>query len=201
MSTNEELTGGSVLGRALHAARSEAASEFERHYAGAVPALVAWTRLRIAGLPHGRVEVEDIVQETWMRSLESFDRFAAQGSFRHWVIGIAQNVLLEALRRDARHDHRVRRAAQGSGLSQCPDTVTSISRAAARDDGFARLMEVVLGLPHEERQLVLLHGLEERPLAQVAKGLEISEDAASKRWQRLCARLREQPAFVSVLRA
>jgi RNA polymerase sigma factor (sigma-70 family) len=190
---------GTELGVALLAARSKASSEFERLYAGAVPALIAWTRLRIGGLPHGRIEVEDVVQETWARSLESFERFSAGSSFRHWVIGIAQNVLLEALRRDVRHRSPAGRAEQGSNLSQCPDSVTSISRAAARDDGFARLMQIIFELPDGERQLLLLHGLEERPLAHVAGKLEISEEAASKRWQRLCARLREQPAFVSVL--
>jgi DNA-directed RNA polymerase specialized sigma24 family protein len=79
--------------------------------------------------------------------------------------------------------------------------VTSISRAAARDDGFARLLSLIFELPVEDRQLVLLHGLEERPLASVAERLEISEAAAGKRWQRLRAQLRELPAFVSVLQA
>jgi DNA-directed RNA polymerase specialized sigma24 family protein len=41
--------------------------------------------------------------------------------------------------------------------------------------------------------------LEERPLARVAEQLELSEEAARKRWQRVRARLREQPAFVAVL--
>jgi RNA polymerase sigma-70 factor (ECF subfamily) len=185
----------------LIAAESHAATEFERLYASAVPALVAWTRLRIAGLPDGRIDVEDIVQETWVRALECFPRLSNRSGFRHWVIGIAQNVLLEALRRDVRHWRGHRHRDQESHLSQCPDSVTSISRAAARDDGFARLLSLIFELPVEDRQLVLLHGLEERPLASVAERLEISEAAAGKRWQRLRAQLRELPAFVSVLQA
>jgi RNA polymerase sigma-70 factor (ECF subfamily) len=184
---------------ALRGAQSKASNDFERHYAGAVPALVAWTRLRIAGLPHGRIEVEDIVQETWVRALESFARFSEHLSFRKWIIGIAKNVLLEALRRDVRRGNDLGGGEVGSNLSQCPDSVTSISRAAARDDGFARLLALIFELPIEDRQLVLLHGLEERPLASVAERLKISEEAAGKRWQRLSARLREQPAFISVL--
>lgn len=184
---------------ALRGAESRASSDFERLYAEAVPALVAWTRLRIAGLPHGRIDVEDIVQETWVRALESFTRFSDRSSFRTWVIGIAQNVLLEALRGGERSSSDGGRSAAAAHLSQCPDSVTSISRAAARDDGFARLLALIFELPVEDRQLVLLHGLEERPLAKVAERLKISEEAAGKRWQRLCTRLREQPAFVSVL--
>lgn len=186
---------------ALRGAEAAAANEFERHYAGAVPALIAWTRLRIAGLPHGRIDVEDIVQETWVRALANFTRFSDGASFRHWVIGIAQNVLLEALRRDARSNADRARYGEVSNLSRCPDSVTSISRAAARDDGFARLLTLIFELSAEDRQLVLLHGLEERPLANVAERLHISEETARKRWQRLRARLREQPAFVSVLQA
>lgn len=181
----------------VRAVEMRAANEFERDYARAVPALVAWVRLRVAGLPHGRIDVEDIVQETWVRALEKFARLPDGASFRYWVLGIAQNVLLEALRHDVRGRNQ-RGAGEALDLSECPDSVTSISRAAARDDGFARLLALVLDLPAEERQLVLLHGLEERPLARVAEQLEITEEAAGKRWQRLRARLREQPAFVSV---
>ena len=187
------------LSRALREADADAASDFERQYAGTLPALIAWTRLRIAGLPHGRIDVEDIVQETWLRALESFDRFSNHFSFRTWVIGIAQKVLLEALRRDARRASGHAGFGEGSGLSQFPDTITSISRAAARDDGFARLLELIFELPAEDQQLVLLHALEQCPLAQVAEQLSISEEAARKRWQRLCARLRTQPAFASFL--
>jgi len=187
------------LQAALRGAERSAVNEFERLYAGTVPALVAWTRLRVAGLPHGRIEVEDIVQETWVRALASFARFSERSSFKYWVIGIAQNVLLEALRRDVRSSKAPGQLHEGSNLSQCPDSVTSISRAAARDDGFARLLALILELPDEDRQLVLLHGLEERPLASVAVRLQISEEAVGKRWQRLRARLKEQPAFVSVL--
>jgi len=187
------------LQAALRGAERSAVNEFERLYAGTVPALVAWTRLRVAGLPHGRIEVEDIVQETWVRALASFARFSERSSFKYWVIGIAQNVLLEALRRDVRSTKAPGQLYEGSNLSQCPDSVTSISRAAARDDGFARLLALILELPDEDRQLVLLHGLEERPLASVAVRLQISEEAVGKRWQRLRARLKEQPAFVSVL--
>jgi RNA polymerase sigma-70 factor (ECF subfamily) len=189
--------GGDALIAAVRTVELTTTNEFERDYARSVPALVAWVRLRIAGLPHGRIDVEDIVQETWVRALEKFAGLPDTAGFRYWVLGIAQNVLLEAMRKDARGRGK-RAPADALDLDQCPDSVTSISRAVARDDGFARLLEVILELPTEERQLVLLHGLEERPLANVAEQLRITEEAAGKRWQRLRARLREQPAFVSV---
>jgi RNA polymerase sigma-70 factor (ECF subfamily) len=185
--------------RTVRAAETSATSEFERLYASAVPGLVAWTRLRVAGLPPGRIDVEDVLQETWVRALESFARLSDRSKFRNWVLGIAQRVLLESLRRDARGGRSNRRGEGDSKLSQCPDSVTSVSRAVARDDGFARLLALIFELPVEDRELVLMHGLEERPLAKVAERLEISEEAAGKRWQRLRAQLRELPAFASVM--
>ena len=184
---------------AMREAQSRASSEFERLYTNAVPTIVAWARLRVAGLPHGRIEIEDIVQETWVRALDAFPRFSRSLSFRSWVIGIAQNVLLEALRSDGWHRTHRDHLEGGRTLSQYPDSVTSISRAAARDDGLARLLELIARLSAEDRQLVLMHGLEERPLRRIAEQLHLSEEAATKRWQRLCARLREQPAFASIL--
>jgi len=184
---------------ALRAAHAGARDGFERLYAGAIPALVAWTRMRVAGLPPGRVDVDEIVQETCVRALENFGRFTERASFRSWTIGIAQKVLLEMMRRDARVRNAPLHSDGRSHLSQVPDSVTTVSRAVARDDGFARMVAWILELPSEDRDLLLLHALEERPLASVAERLHVSEEAAAKRWQRLRARLQEQPLFVAVL--
>ena len=197
--SNRGAASESELVVALRAAQSAARDGFERLYAGAVPALVAWTRLRVAGLPPGRVEVDEVVQETCVRALENFGRFTERASFRSWAIGIAQKVLLEMMRRDGRVRSAPLHSDGRSHLSQVPDSVTTVSRAVARDDGFARMVAWIFELPSEDRELLLLHALEERPLASVAERLHVSEEAVAKRWQRLRARLQEQPLFISVL--
>lgn len=179
------------------AAQAAAASDFEREYARAVPALVAWCRLRLGGLERNGIEIEDLVQETWERALARYRDFdAARGSFRSWVIGIAQRVLLEALRHNARQ--RGFRGSEGVfGTSQCPASITSVSRAAARDEQLIHLLAWIDAQTEEDREFILLRGIEERPLAEVARRFGISEDAAQKRWQRLCERIRGASTLVT----
>lgn len=170
-------------------------SDFDALYARTVPAIVAWCRLRLSGHANMETEIEEIVQETWERALQNFSRFDAQKSnFRSWLIGIAQMVLLETLRRNARLREEL-----GPELHHGSGSTTSVTRTAMRDEGFRRMLAAIDAQPPEDRLLLLMHGLEARPLGEVAQRLGVSEDAAQKRWQRLCARLREHPAFADLM--
>src|SRR5262245_16992533 len=114
---------------------------FEEEYVRALPAIFAWGRLRFAGRPG--FELDDLVQETWSRALAAYPRFdPARASFRTWLLGIAQMVMLESVRRNVRETGR-RLGDESDALSRCPDSITSISRAAARSEELARLLEMV----------------------------------------------------------
>jgi RNA polymerase sigma-70 factor (ECF subfamily) len=181
------------LSALVESAAALAQSDFEALYTRHVPTLIAWVGVRTSGLRRGAVDAEDVVQETWVRALESFTRFdPGRGAFRSWLIGIAQHVLLEALRRRAGKPFRDHGSEMNSGISQCPAIVTTISRAVARADSVARFLAFVETLPSEDRDLIALRGLENRDFADVARHLQVSFDAAEKRWQRLLARLRER---------
>lgn len=175
-----------------------ARERFETEYARALPRIVAWGRLRFSG--RAGFEVDDLVQETWARAFGAYPRFdPACSSFPNWLFGIAQKVMLEWVRRDAR-ERRVRPAREKSDiLSKCPDSMTSISRALARDERVGLLVQAIDALPPEDRQLVLLRGIEERPFAEVGTVLGIEPDAAAKRWERLRARLQSLPDVARVL--
>lgn len=172
---------------------SSSVATFEDLYARHVPLLVGWVRLRTSGLRDRVIDPEDVVQETWTRAFTSFQRFdPARASFRSWVVGIAQHVLLETLRRHAGRDVAPERSEAAPGVSQCPAQMTSISRAAARAESQTRFIEYVDALPAEERELVVLRGLEQRPFADIARQQQSTVEAVAKRWERLLARLRER---------
>lgn len=177
----------------LAAKGQPSAQDMDELYERAAPALIGWVTLNLHGALRSRIDVEEIVQETWLRALRNLSGFdPAQGSFRGWLLGIARNVLLESFR-------RLRSQPRGEGatedrlaLAQRPDSVTSVTRRAAREDGLQRFIERVGALGEEERVLVICCGLEGEDSAEAARRLGISAAAAAKRWQRLRASLAER---------
>ena len=45
---------------------------------------------------------EDVVQETLVSAIESFDKFSAQSSLRTWLVGILKHKIMDVLRKRAR---------------------------------------------------------------------------------------------------
>jgi RNA polymerase sigma factor (sigma-70 family) len=84
-------------------------------------------------------------------------------------------------------------------LETVPDAATAVSRRMARDEGLARFAASVRDLKDDERELVILCGLEGLTRREVAARMELREEAVTKRWQRLRTRLREQGIGAGVL--
>jgi RNA polymerase sigma-70 factor (ECF subfamily) len=147
--------------------------------------------LRLGPGLRGRVDPDEIVQETWIRALRDLEQFdAARGSFRAWIFGLAKYVLLDALRLARREDRdEGRMTLSTAALANHPDSVTSATRRLAREEGLQRFLERMQALGEDEQTLVLLCGLEGMSCDQAALRLGISHAAAVKRWQRLRAEI------------
>jgi RNA polymerase sigma-70 factor (ECF subfamily) len=175
-------------------ARTGDLSRFEELYGRVGPSLFAWSCLRIGPALRGRLESEDVVQETWCRALESFGNFdPARGTFRAWLFAIARNVLFESIRRVHRAAESGGAAAgRAPGLDELPDSVTSVTRRIARDDGVQRFLGRVAELGDDERELTIYCGLEGLGYAEAAARLGSTRGAVARRWQRLCAHLQQR---------
>jgi RNA polymerase sigma-70 factor (ECF subfamily) len=172
------------------------AVDFDGLFEHTSPTLFAWASLRVGATLRGRVDAEDIVQEVWVRARANFTSFdAGATAFRPWLLGIARNVVLQAIEH---HEREVRAppGADGSrfSFSRIPDEATAVSRRVARDEGLRKLLAWIEALPSEERLLVVLCGLEGKTCASAGQRLGVSDEAATKRWQRLRARLADQRA-------
>jgi RNA polymerase sigma-70 factor (ECF subfamily) len=156
-----------------------------------MPALYGWACLRIAPAARGRVDPQEVVQETWVRALRRFEEFdERRASFRNWVFGIAKNVLLEAFRAAKDESSALGGpAAPVFSLDALPDSVTTVSHRVAREESLQRFLATVGALGSDETQLVLLCGLEGWTCKDAAQRLSITEEAAKKRWQRLRAEI------------
>lgn len=174
---------------------------FLREFEAAGPALLAWARLRLRPELRTAFEPEDLIQEVGCRALAGAASYDPQrASFRQWLFGIANRVLLEALRDLARTPSRAPRLAvtDRSGLTDAVAAITSVTSRVARDEVVRAFLERADRLEPEDRLLLLHRGVEQRPHPQVAELLGVAEDTVRKRWQRLCERMREDPVFESL---
>lgn len=161
-------------------------SEFDRQFEAAESRLVSWCHLRIPPSLRARLDPEDVVQECWIRAQRAFGEFdPTRAAFSTWLIGIARNVCAETMRKvDVA---RVRAEPFDSRLDG--RSTMSLRGRLAREETFVRLLESLQALAPEEQELIARLGIEKSTCAEVATSWGSTEDAVSKRWQRLRARL------------
>ena len=116
--------------------------------------------LRLLRRRLGADRAEDAFQETFLRALRAYGRLEHGEHLRAWVLTIAQNVALDALRRTR--------------------TTTELVDAAVDDaePAYAELAELTDGLGPKERVAVVLRYGYDLSYDQIASALGSSPDAA-----------------------
>jgi len=135
-----------------------------------------------AGAPDA--EVDDLVQETFIRAFRSVDRFRGQCQFRTWLLTIGGNVLKDYGRRAARRkvvplDESVRDVAGD------PHEQTVASEAEAR---LAAGLKV---LPRLQREVFLLRAQQGLEYQEIAVALATTAGAARVHYHHAVRRLKE----------
>lgn len=116
--------------------------------------------LRLLRRRLGADRAEDAFQETFLRALKAYRRLEHAEHLRAWVLTIAQNVALDALRRS-------------KPSAELLDTGVEDSRPA-----YENLAELTDGLPPKERAAVVLRYGYDLSYDQIASALGSSPDAA-----------------------
>jgi RNA polymerase sigma-70 factor (ECF subfamily) len=127
------------------AARGDSAA-FERLYrrhVGRVTALARWLL--------GGDEVEDAVQDAFIRAWEKLGTYRAESSFGTWLHRLAVNVFLR---------HRQQRASHLARHADDADVVLAVPGPAVRPDLRVALEGAVSRLPAGAREVFVLHDME-----------------------------------------
>ncbi|HEV8114045.1 MAG TPA: sigma-70 family RNA polymerase sigma factor [Planctomycetota bacterium] len=196
----EPDSGADTHGLAIQV-RSGDLARFRELYERVAPSLYAWARVRSSPGQGFAIEADDLLQETWTRALEGIANFDdTRASFRSWIFGIAKNVAYEAWRSKSVTPEGIRgpTPSRANALDSWPDVQTSIRSRLARDESVQRFLEHVAGFDPVDRMLLVHCGMEGSECSFVATRIGITADAATKRWQRLRARLGQQP-FAALL--
>ncbi len=131
-----------------------------------------------------RSEVEDVVQETYLRAFRDIDRFTYQsaGSFLRWLSAIADHVIIDRVRyrsRECRAGEEIRfRSESNPGGPEPADTKTP-SRLFAQREAVERLLDRLSALPEDYRNAILMAKIEGLSTAEMAERLGKSREAVA----------------------
>lgn len=138
-------------------------------------------------------EAEDVLQETFLKAFENLSNFRGESSFYTWVVQIAVNGALQRVKR--------RQRPQTVSLDELNSDDFRPVEIVAWDENpekiYSRketqhiLEEVIASLPVIYRTVFLLRDVENTPMEDVARTLEISLPAAKSRLIRARLELRE----------
>jgi RNA polymerase sigma-70 factor, ECF subfamily len=161
--------------------------------------------LRLDHRLNGRVSPSDVLQEAYLDALQRVEHYRAKPDmpvlfWLRWIVG--QRLIdvhrqhLGAQIRDARQevplDGSVGPAVNPHGLAGLlVGQLTSPSQAALRNETLAQLEEALNRLDPLDREILALRHFEELSNTEVAELLGIARPAASKRYVRALARLKE----------
>ena len=130
-------------------------------------------------------EVDDVVQEAFVKAFRALTRFRERAEFRPWILRIVRNEALNRLRGSGRRDRIALRMAFASG-DAAPSPEAMVIAAEERK----RLLRAVDELPEPMRQVIehrFLLGLSEADTAQV---LAIASGTVKSRTSRAMEQLR-----------
>ena len=155
----------------------QAAAELVRRHARALARFLAG-----GGAPEA--ELDDLVQEAFIRAFRALDRFRGQCQFRTWLLTIGGNVLKDAFRRA----RRVRVVPLDEELRSTDGDPHEQTVALEAED---RLGDALGRLPRLQREVFLLRAQQGFEYDEIAAALGTTPGAARVHYHHAVKRLKE----------
>ncbi len=118
---------------------------------------------------------EDILQETFLKLCENYDNIRDRSKIKYWLFTTARNQAITYLNKD-------------NNLTVIDD-ISFKKQSSEEEVGF---LELISFLPIEEQQLVSLRIIGKFKWKEIAKILNLSEESARKRYQRILNKIKNQ---------
>jgi RNA polymerase sigma-70 factor (ECF subfamily) len=165
--------------------------------------LTLLARVQIGQRLQGKVDAEDLVQETFLEAHQNFGRFrgTSEPELVRWLRQILAANLADLLRRylgaqgrDVRLEREIEDAFDRSSVLLDRGLVaqqSSPSQQAARREQAVLLADALEQLPADYREALVLRHLEGLTFPEVARRMGRSLDSVEKLWMRGLAQLRQ----------
>jgi len=147
--------------------------------------LAVWIYYRLSASLRAYVEIDDLLQETFLRAFTQFDDFTYQssGSFMRWISRIAEHLIADTARfhgRAKRHASEVvplRSPSNPAGVE--PIDPQTPSRIFSRQQKLADLIARLDALPGNYREVIILAKVEGLTTQEIAERLGKSREGAA----------------------
>ena len=137
------------------------------------------------------VEIEDVVQESFLKAFRRLDTFHHQSSFYTWIYRIATNTILDFLKRRGRSP--IQSVEDPEVLARPEPTDGFAPNVNIEREEIAEVTHKVLAeLPDIFRSVLVMREFEERSYQEIADVLGISIGTVESRLFRARARFRER---------
>jgi len=137
------------------------------------------------------VEIEDVIQESFLKAFRRLDSFHHQSSFYTWIYRIATNTILDFLKRRGRSP--IQTVEDPEVLARPEPTDGFAPDANLEREEIAEVTHKVLAeLPDIFRTVLVMREFEDRPYQEMADVLGISIGTVESRLFRARARFRER---------
>jgi RNA polymerase sigma-70 factor (ECF subfamily) len=135
------------------------------------------------GVLHHRQDAEDVAQEAFVKAYRNFRQLRDRNRFRAWMVRLTWRLAIDRQRSDRR---RLARDRSPEGLRNfSPDVAHGVSPAADADlvasERAAQLWQAIDALPDKLRVVVVLAGIQEHDLREVARLLDLPEGTVKSR--------------------
>ena len=166
------------------------------------PALLVQAEYRLGRTLRRLHDPEDVVNDVWLAALPKLGSLvAAPGRHVPALVAYLSTALLHRVGRlQQRWLHEKRAASVGDGASNAStpsdppaDATSAISRAIRNEHG-AEVQRAIAGLGDQDREILVLRGIEQHTAAEVAAVIGLTANAVNVRFHRALGRLREAVA-------
>ena len=139
-------------------------------------------------------KAEDVVQEAFVRVVQSAAEFKHEARFTTWIYTITRNLCIDQMRKSALRKHasldQPRGEAEGPTLGDVTaDPRASVEREAAGTELKERIARAVNLLPDDQREVFLMRELASLPFKEIAEITGVPENTVKSRMRYALERL------------
>jgi RNA polymerase sigma-70 factor (ECF subfamily) len=135
---------------------------------------------------------EDLVQETFLQAWRSIRTLRETSNFRPWLNTIAQRVVIDAARSDARKKRGSGAKQEGDALQSLASNALAPPETVEREDERQRVLATLRSMPEEYRIPLMLRYIGGADYDQIAQQLALSNGSLRGLLQRGLKMLRDR---------
>lgn len=123
-----------------------------------------------------RAEIDDLVQETFIKAFSALDSYSTQYAFSTWLYKIATNHTIDYLRKRKIPTYSINKPIQtkeGEMEYELPDTTYRPDRHIVEDQRRSLIQEAIDALPPKYYRVIVMRHQQEKSYEEIAKELDL----------------------------